>query len=100
MKKIGITGTPGFIGNHLAGYLAAFPDKYQILPFEDGYFENPVQLTQFASKADIIIHLAGVNRHEDENYVYARNVELAGKLVEAINASGNLPQTSGRKPAG
>ena len=92
MKKIGITGIPGFIGNHLAGYLAAFPDKYQILPFEDGYFEDQVQLTQFASTADVIIHLAGVNRHEDENYVYSRNVELAGKLVDAINAAGNLPQ--------
>jgi len=92
MKKIGITGIPGFIGSHLASYLAAFTDKYEILHFEDGYFDDPAQLEEFTSKADVIVHLAGVNRHEDENYVFTRNVELAGNLVEALRASGNGPQ--------
>ncbi len=92
MKKIGITGIPGFIGSHLASYLAAFTEKYEILPFEDAYFEDREQLIDFTTKADVIIHLAGVNRHEDENYVYARNVELASNLVDALRASGNAPQ--------
>lgn len=92
MKKIGITGIPGFIGSHLANYLAAFKDEYDILPCEDGYFDEGEQLIDFTSKADVIVHLAGVNRHEDENFVYARNVELASKLVEALQASGNRPQ--------
>ncbi len=92
MKKIGITGIPGFIGNHLSAYLAAFPDKYQMLPFEDDYFENLAQLMEFVSAADVIVHLAGVNRHEDEKFIHRRNVELADNLVKALKASGNVPQ--------
>ena len=92
MKKIGITGRPGFVGSHLASYIATFADKYEILPYEDGYFDNKAQLIDFASKADVIVHLAGVNRHEDEKYIYSRNVELASKLVEALLISGNVPQ--------
>lgn len=91
MKTIGITGKPGFIGSHLANYLGSFPDKYQILEFEDEYFENLNQLTDFAGRADVIVHLAGVNRHEDKHYIYSRNVELARILIDALDKSGNHP---------
>lgn len=92
MKKIGITGLPGFVGSHIANYLGAFPDKYNILPFEDDYFENERQLLEFVREADSIVHLAGVNRHENEDYIYSRNVELAEKLVKSLLAAGNKPQ--------
>ena len=92
MKKIGITGSPGFIGSHLSNYLGSFPDRYEILPFQDEYFENPQQLLDFVQKADVVVHLAGVNRHENEDFVYARNVELAHLLVRALEGSGSRPQ--------
>jgi len=92
MKKIGITGKSGFIGSHLANYLGSFPEKYQILDFEDAYFENGDQLVDFTGQADVIVHLAGVNRHEDENYIYSRNVELARELTDALIISGGRPQ--------
>lgn len=92
MKKIGITGKPGFIGSHLASFLEAFPDRFDVLDFEDSYFDDEDRLIEFAGNADVIVHLAGVNRHEDEKFVYSRNVELAGILVQAIKASGNCPQ--------
>ena len=83
---------PGFIGSHLAAFLTALPDTYEILPFEDDYFESRVKLTDFVTEADTIIHLAGVNRHEDDNYIYSRNVELASKLIEVFKATGKAPQ--------
>jgi len=88
-KKIGITGMAGFVGTHIRDRLNREQD-FEILPFEDTYFDNPALLTDFAEKADIIVHLAGVNRHEPE-VVYARNIELMEQLLAAADASASTP---------
>ena len=38
-------------------------------------------MDSFTSKCDIIVHLAGLNRHSDDNAIYKTNVSLAEKLV-------------------
>ena len=79
----------GFVGSHLRDCLKTKED-IELLPFEDSYYERPEKFIDFAKQADVIVHLAGVNRDEPE-VVYQKNVELMEKLLEYINASGNKP---------
>jgi UDP-2-acetamido-2,6-beta-L-arabino-hexul-4-ose reductase len=89
MKKIGITGMVGFFGSHLRDRLSREKD-IEVLPYEDSFYENPDAFIDFAKKANVIIHLAGVNRHEPQ-VVYQKNIELMEKLLQFIDASGNKP---------
>ena len=91
MRKmtVGITGMAGFVGTHLRDRLLR-DDAIEVLPFEDAYYENPEAFIDFACKADVIVHLAGVNRDEPEA-IYQKNVELMDKLLGFIDASGNTP---------
>lgn len=88
--KAGITGQAGFMGYHLFNYLKLQDDIIPI-PFEDNYFDNPAKLNEFVSSCDVIVHLAGVNRHESDNYIYERNVELAELLIKACNDTKSKP---------
>jgi len=87
--KIGITGMSGFAGSHLQDFLNTKED-IEVLPFEDAFYEKPDLFIDFASKADVIVHLAGVNRDEPE-VIYKKNIELMEKLLEYVDASGNKP---------
>ncbi|MBK6681717.1 MAG: NAD-dependent epimerase/dehydratase family protein [Ignavibacteriales bacterium] len=40
-------------------------------------------MCEFVGQCDTIVHLAGVNRHEDEKYLFDRNIHLAKILCEA-----------------
>jgi UDP-2-acetamido-2,6-beta-L-arabino-hexul-4-ose reductase len=88
-KKIGITGMSGFVGTHLRDRLKR-DEAFEVLAFEDSYYDNPDAFIHFAKQADVIIHLAGVNRDEPE-VVYQKNIELMEKLLEFIDASGRKP---------
>ena len=88
-KVVGITGMIGFVGSHLRDRLSR-EEGIEVLPFEDEYYENPDAFIDFAGKADVIVHLAGVNRAEPE-VVYQKNIELMEKLLEYVDASGNKP---------
>ncbi len=88
-KKIGITGVSGFVGTHLRDHLGR-EKGFEVLPYEDSYYDNPDQFIDFCRKADVIVHLAGVNRHEPE-VVYQKNIELMKKLLHFVDASGNKP---------
>jgi len=82
--KIGITGVNGFVGKHLKNHLELYPEKYKIIAFERSYFEENLHLDLFTSSCDVIIHLAAVNRSEDEANLYDINVSLAMKLSESL----------------
>jgi len=88
--RVGITGQNGFIGYHAVQQLRLFPEKYEIIPFEKEYFNDPAGLQQFVKSCDAIIHLAAMNRG-DEKEVYATNISLVKKLIEAMEASGAAP---------
>ena len=70
MLQIGITGKNGLIGWHLYNRLSLLKDEYDLIDFQRDYFENQILLDEFVSKCDIIIHLAGVNRHNDIEFIY------------------------------
>ncbi len=81
--KVGITGQSGFIGTHLFNYLSLFKDKFELIPFYNYFFESTNLLNTFISKCDVIVHLAGVSRHHEENYIYKKNIELVEKLIQS-----------------
>lgn len=83
MKKIGVTGQSGFIGYHLTTTLSLDPD-FEIIPFHRSYFDNKDELRSFVKECDIIVHLAAMNRHEDQNVIYNTNLKLVDLLIEAL----------------
>jgi UDP-2-acetamido-2,6-beta-L-arabino-hexul-4-ose reductase len=82
--KVGITGQAGFVGTHLYNTLGLEPEKYERIPFEDRYFSNAALLADFVKQCDVIVHLAAVNRHPDENELYSINIELVKSLITAL----------------
>lgn len=84
MKKIGITGQNGFVGRHLYNTLGLFPEDFQRIDFQKDYFENENMLDAFVAQCDVIIHLAAMNRHESEQFIYEINVGLVQKLVDSL----------------
>jgi UDP-2-acetamido-2,6-beta-L-arabino-hexul-4-ose reductase len=84
MLKIGITGQAGFVGTHLYNTLGLQPAEFERIPFHKDYFSNQQQLELFVSKCDVIVHLAAMNRHNDSQVIYNTNIELAQKLVNAL----------------
>lgn len=88
--KIGITGQAGFVGSHLYNYLGIFKDKYERIPFKDEYFDDETSFTDFLRQCDVIVHLAALNRHNNPDEIYFKNIELITKLIS------NLEKTKAR----
>jgi UDP-2-acetamido-2,6-beta-L-arabino-hexul-4-ose reductase len=91
MLKIGITGKSGFIGTHLANLLNLEKEKFLIIPFEDNYFNDNNQLKHFVKSCDVIVHLAAMNRHSDQNVIYETNIRLASQLINAMEETSTTP---------
>jgi UDP-2-acetamido-2,6-beta-L-arabino-hexul-4-ose reductase len=91
MIKIGITGQSGFIGTHLYNTLSLFKDKYNLIPFDDDFFNETHLLESFVQECDIIIHLAAMNRHSDPELIYKTNIELVKKLISALTKTSSRP---------
>lgn len=84
MIKVGVTGSRGFIGWHLCRTLELNSNKFELIEFKRDWFNENFNLDSFVSKCDIIVHLAGLNRHSEETTVYDTNFGLAVKLVESF----------------
>ena len=84
MLKIGITGQSGFVGTHLYNTIGLNPEEFQRVEFDKGYFQDDAKLDAFVSECDVIVHLAAMNRHEDQQVIYNTNVELAKNLISSL----------------
>jgi UDP-2-acetamido-2,6-beta-L-arabino-hexul-4-ose reductase len=82
--KIGITGKNGFIGNHLVNTIKQLK-KYKVIDFKRDFFNNENSLDKFISSCDVIVHLAGVNRHRDEEFLLNTNIDLSRKISDSIS---------------
>jgi UDP-2-acetamido-2,6-beta-L-arabino-hexul-4-ose reductase len=93
MKRVGITGQAGFIGQHLFNYLGT-KDEQQIcrVPFERALFEDADRLATWVASCDVIVHIAAMNRHEDPQVIYDTNVGLVKKLIAACEATASKPK--------
>jgi len=81
--KIGITGQAGFIGTHLYNYLG-LQENIERIEFQDEYFKDENSLDNFVSQCDVVVHLAALNRHNDQQVVYNTNVDLVEKLIASL----------------
>jgi len=89
--RIGITGQPGFIGTHLANWIRFCEQDFELESFEDAFFDDIDRLTDFVQRCDAVVHLAGVNRDPDPEFIYRRNVELAKLLAQAMERAQCTP---------
>jgi UDP-2-acetamido-2,6-beta-L-arabino-hexul-4-ose reductase len=87
MLKIGITGQAGFVGTHLYNNLGLHPEEFERVPFNRDFFSNQQLLEQFVLQCDVILHLAAMNRHNDPQVIFDTNIELAQKLVDALEST-------------
>lgn len=91
MIKIGITGQSGFVGTHLFNTFGLYPDKFERIPFEDGYFLDENKLNEFVQSCDAIVHLAAMNRHNNPEVLYQTNIGLVKQLIAACEATNSTP---------
>ena len=88
--KIGITGQAGFVGRHLTNYLKLQEDV-DLIPFNRSYFSEEEKLQNFVASCDTIVHLAAMNRHEDQQVIYDTNVDLVKRLLKACEVKKATP---------
>ncbi|MBB4806178.1 UDP-2-acetamido-2,6-beta-L-arabino-hexul-4-ose reductase [Chryseobacterium defluvii] len=84
MIAIGITGNNGFIGSHLTNTLRLQPERYTIINFEKHFFDDKELLDNFVGQCDAIVHLAALNRHDDPEVIYTKNIELVNILADSL----------------
>lgn len=88
--RILVTGSDGFIGWHLRCYLLTRP-QVQVSGANRATFAAPDSLASAVGQADVVVHLAGVNR-ASESEIREQNVRLVEQLVEACEAAHASPQ--------
>lgn len=88
--RIGITGNRGFIGRHLTNYLN-LDDTIEIIPFERNFFKNESLLEEFVTQCNVIVHLAAVCRHPDEQVLFDTNFSLDTSLINACEKTNSKP---------
>ncbi len=90
--RIGITGQAGFIGSHLYNYLGIKEDTVERISFERSIFNDKDKLNDFVNSCDVIVHLAAMNRHEDQQVIYDTNIKLALLLIESCKETNSTPK--------
>lgn len=89
MKKILVTGSNGFIGRNLCSKLKIDKD-IELLEFD---LNNTLDdLKKWVEQADVIYHLAGINRPKDDTEFNSGNVTLTEILAKQIVNSKKTPR--------
>ena len=90
MKKIGITGVNGFVGQHLFNTLSQNKNT-TLIYFERNFFEDESKMDDFVRNCEVIVHLAGLNRANDEESIFNVNISLAKTLISSLNRTKSKP---------
>lgn len=85
MKRILVTGAAGFMGRNLCVALRREPG-FEVLEFD--LPQTPDDLPPLAARADLVFHLAGVNRPKAEHEFTEGNVDLTRRLCDCLAATG------------
>lgn len=79
MKKILVTGAAGFIGKNLC--LMLEQQGYEVLKFDR---DTKEPLEELVKQADMVMHLAGVNRPMNPQEFYDGNANLTIRLLQIL----------------
>ncbi len=85
MKTILVTGAAGFVGSHVCLALRRRDDA-RALKFLSS--NDPAELPGLVAKADAVIHLAGINRPENDADFETGNAGLTRTLCQALENDG------------
>jgi UDP-2-acetamido-2,6-beta-L-arabino-hexul-4-ose reductase len=88
-KRILITGAKGFVGRNLTVRLQEL-DKYDLFLFDQDDSEET--LNRFLQQADVIFHLAGVNRPADNSEFAKVNTGLTEKIIAFLTKNNLMPK--------
>lgn len=91
MIHVGITGGSGFVGSHLRFFLYEKRNEYECVLIEKADFSHPEQLTQKLTPCDVVVHLAGQNRGNEDD-IYNTNVLLTKQLLDACEKTEKKPK--------
>lgn len=84
MIKIGITGSNGFIGKNLIEKLSKI-DDLEIRKFDrTKYTEDSIYLRQFLEGLDVLYHIAGVNRPQDNTEFTSGNKSFTDNITTIL----------------
>lgn len=79
-----VTGSNGFIGKHLC--LKLQRQGYNVFSYD--LDKNEEDLRNYISKADFVVHLAGINRPLTTEEFYDGNANFTKKVIDLIKDSG------------
>ena len=88
MTRVLVTGAKGFIGKNLCVMLR---ERKDVRLFEADIDTSTAELSGFVDEADIVYHLAGVNRPKDPAEFETGNAGSIENLVALAEASGKAP---------
>ncbi len=88
MKKVLITGSDGFVGRNLVQALSRRPE-YEVLEYDVKHGMDV--LTSALAKADVVFHLAGVNRPDKPEEFETGNIGFTKELVSILDKAGRTP---------
>lgn len=80
-QNILVTGSDGLIGWHLHAWLLTRGGNVNVIPCSRKQFADDAYLSDAIEKASVIVHLAGMNRGEEEEIVQT-NIALAQRITE------------------
>ncbi len=83
--KVLVTGAEGFIGKNLRAALAVRPET-TVLCFDQQH--SPEDLAAMLAEADVVVHLAGVNRPRSDAEFTTGNVGLTEAVCAGLVAAG------------
>ncbi len=89
MKTVLITGARGFIGRNLAVHLKR-RDDVRLLEYD--LDNSAAELRECAGTADVVFHLAGVNRPEQPEEFETGNAGSIGTVCQILRETGRRPQ--------
>lgn len=89
MTSVLITGARGFLGRNLAAHLRSRTDC-RLLLFDRE--DSRTDLTKWLSAADIVFHLAGVNRPDESDDYERENAGFTAELCDLLRAEGRAPK--------
>ena len=85
MRKVLVTGAKGFIGRNLVAHLARMDD---LQVFCCDLENDETELRTWLDQADIVFHLAGINRPQSVEEYQTGNADFTARICEMLRQAG------------